>query len=48
MKIKGIILYLGISILAILINIHFNLSTIEFILWIVAMICINIGTMWEE
>ena len=48
MKLKGSILYLGIAILAILINIHFNLSTIEFIFWIIAMICISIGTIWED
>lgn len=48
MKIKGIILYIGIAILAVLINARLGLSTTEFIFWIIAMICINIGTMWEE
>lgn len=48
MKLKGLILYLGIGILAILINVRFNLSTIEFIFWIVALICICIGTSWED
>ena len=48
MKLKGLILYLGIGILAILINIRFNLSTIEFIFWIIAMTFIYIGTNWED
>lgn len=48
MKLKGLILNLGIIILAVLLNIHLDLTTIEFILWIIAIICINIGTMWED
>lgn len=48
MKLKGLILNLGIVILALLINAHLDLSTIEIIFWIVALICVNIGTMWEE
>lgn len=48
MKLKGLILYLGIAILAVLINAHSNLSAIEFIIWIIAMICISIGTVWED
>jgi len=48
MKLKGLVLYFGIAILAILINVRFKLTTTEFIFWIVAMICINIGTMWED
>lgn len=48
MKLKGLVLYFGIAILAILINVHFKLSTIEFIFWIVAVICVSIGTTWED
>ena len=48
MKLKGLILYLGIAILAAFIYIHFNLSIVEFIFWIIAMICIYIGTTWED
>ena len=48
MKLKGLILNLGIIILAVLLNIHLHLSTIEFILWFVALVCINYGTMWED
>lgn len=48
MKLKGLILNLGLVILAVLLNIHFNLSTIEWIFWFIAIVCINYGTMWEE
>ncbi len=48
MKLKGLILFLGIDILAVMIIAHFNLSTIDFMLWVIAIICISIGTTWED
>ncbi len=48
MKLKGLFLYFGIAILAVIMNYRFQLNVIEFIFWLVAIICINIGTTWEE